>query len=394
MKISTTNLLRRVQHFSVTLLIIAGEVSGDMHAARLVQALRKRLPGVRFLGIGGDEMRSVGVETLYDIRDMAVMGLSEVLRRFPFFRRVFYDMLAQVKERRPDAVILVDYPGFNLRFAARTHRLGIKTIYFICPQVWAWKRSRIPKMARILDRLITIFPFEKRHFEGTGLRVDFAGHPLVDEAVMTRSEPPAVLPWKGQPQVALLPGSRRHEIRRILPVMWEAARRVERQFPEASFILAAHSTETAEILKGRIAQFPSGPARWAIVAGNTRQVLGQARGAMVASGTATVETALMLCPMVIAYRMAAMTYWAARMLVRTEHIGMVNIIAGRRLCPEFIQGQASPSALADALAPFLREGPARDAMIQSLREVTRALGAGQAAERAADSVVEELEGSS
>lgn len=372
------------------ILIIAGEVSGDMQAARLVQAIRARAPNVTFYGIGGDEMQHAGVELFYHVKDMAVMGFSEVLRRFSFFRKVYYEMVELASTRRPDAVILVDYPGFNLRFAGESHRLGLKTIYFICPQVWAWNRSRIPKMARVVNRLITIFPFEGRHFEGTGLKVDFVGHPLVDDARLALVAPNDELPWNGEPHVALLPGSRVHEIERILPSMWQAARRIEQDFPGASFILASPSPEIGSVLHRVAAGAGTGPARWKIVVGQTRAVLRQARTALVASGTATIETALMRCPMVITYRVSGLTYLMGRLLVRTPYIGMVNVVAGRMVCPEYIQQAATPEALAAAALPLLREGPSRARMLDDLEGVVQALGAGGAAERAAAVVLDEL----
>ena len=203
-----------------TVLLIAGEVSGDMHAAGLVRAVRARAPDVRFVGIGGDELQAAGMEARYHVRDMAVMGLAEVLRRYGFFRRVFRDMVRTAQTLKPDLVVLVDYPGFNLRFAREVKRLGLHCLYYVCPQVWAWHRSRIRLMADVVDRLLAIFPFEPGVFEGTGLRVDFVGHPLVDVAARVRAEPLMELPWKGEPRVALLPGSRRQEIQRILPPMW------------------------------------------------------------------------------------------------------------------------------------------------------------------------------
>jgi len=378
------------QSGSPNILIIAGEVSGDMHAAGLVRTLRRRIPAARFWGIGGPDMRAAGVETVHDIKDMAVMGLAEVLRRFAFFRRVFHEMLALARARRPDAVILVDYPGFNLRFAARAHAMGIKVIYYVCPQVWAWNRRRIPRMARILDRLITIFPFEKALFARTGLRVDFAGHPLVDETQAARQAPLAALPWQGRPQVALLPGSRFHEIRRLLPALWQAAALVERRHPAASFILAAPSESIAGVLRAQVPALGPGPARWQIVAGQTRQVLRQAQAAWVASGTATVEAALMGCPMAIAYKVAWPTFFLGKALIRIPHIGMVNVIAGRAICPEFIQRAATPAALAGAIDPLLGDTPPRRAMLEALGRVAAALGAGGAAERAADAVAAEL----
>jgi lipid-A-disaccharide synthase len=375
----------------VKLMLIAGEVSGDMHAARLVRALRRRLPGLQCFGIGGDEMRAAGVDVRVDARDMAVMGLSEVLRRYGFFRRVFFDMLRLAEERRPDAVILVDYPGFNLRFAERLHAMGIRTIYYICPQVWAWHRSRIPHMGRILDRLITIFPFEKDHFEGTGLQVDFVGHPLVGETQKAHAAPRGLLPWQGEPRVALLPGSRMHEVRRILPAMWRAARLLQEVRPGASFLVATPSARIEDEVRHTLVHTAGGPARWAVVTGQTRDVLRQADAGMVASGTATVEASLMRCPMAVIYRVGALTYLLGRLLVRVPSIGMVNIVAGRRVCPEFVQRAASPAAIAAALAPLtVRDSEPRRRMLEALDEVNAALGEGDTDERAADVVVEAL----
>lgn len=380
------------------LMIIAGEISGDMHAAALIRAIRKRLPDSTFFGTGGDEMRAAGVEIIYDVKDMAVMGLAEVLRRFGFFRRVFHEMLSVARERRPDAVILVDYPGFNLRFAGKCHEFGLKTIYYICPQVWAWNRSRITKMRRVVDRLITIFPFEQKYFEGTGLKVDFVGHPLVNEARKALDEVPPELPWDGEPRVALLPGSRAQEIRRILPAMWSAAALVENKHPGATFIIAAPTPKIEDIVRRQIEDLYKNPpsafslqpsAFPTIVTGNTRQVLRQAQAAMVASGTATIEAALMSCPMVIAYRMAALTYLLGRMLVGIDHIGMVNIVAGKEVCPEFIQGKATPKSLAEAINPLLKDSLERSMMIQELEKVSTALGPGGAEDRAAN-IIEDV----
>ncbi|MDD2236780.1 MAG: lipid-A-disaccharide synthase, partial [Kiritimatiellae bacterium] len=308
-----------------SLLIVAGEVSGDMHAARLVTALKEQAPEVECWGIGGPRLRACGMQTVHDVREMAVMGLSEVLRRYFFFRRVFHEMIRLAEERKPDAALLVDYPGFNVRLAEQLHRRGIKTLYYISPQVWAWHRSRIPKLAAILDRLMVIFPFEVEVFSGTGLAVDFVGHPLVEEAEKTRQDPLLRLPWAGERRVALLPGSRRHEVSRILPCMLEASVLLEKRFPDVCFILAAPSEEIRDVAEQVMSRQMVRPAHVSIVVDETRQVLRQARAAMVASGTATIETALQHCPMIVVYKTAWPTYLMARWLVRgVKHIGMLN----------------------------------------------------------------------
>jgi len=377
---------------SRSLLVVAGEVSGDLHAARVVRAVRAQRPDWSFWGIGGENLRATGMECLYDSRDMAVLGLSEVLRRYGFFRGVFRQLCRELDQRRPDAVLLVDYPGFNLRLARAAHARGIKVIYYICPQVWAWHRARIARMAQWVDRLLVIFPFEVEVFAGTDLRVDFVGHPLVDQARAALQAPPRDLAWPTTgPRVALLPGSRRQEIERILPPMLEAAQHLRRSHPDAAFIIAAPSDEIAAHIHDQLAKHPAHKVAIKVVAGQTREVLRQARGAMVASGTATIETALMGCPFIIVYKTAPLTYWFGRRLIRVPYLGMVNIVAQRLLCPEFLQHDARPESMAAALALLLADGPERTAMMEGLQEVCAALGEVDPVTTAAQSVWDAVE---
>lgn len=378
-----------------SILIIAGEQSGDMHGAKVVRAVLARNPDVKFFGVGGDRMREAGVEILQDAKDMAVLGLVEVLKRYGFFREVFHRILDAAKTRRPDAVLLIDYPGFNLRFAERAHGLGLKVVYYVCPQVWAWHRSRIGKMAKIVDRLLVIFPFEVDVFAGTGLRTDFVGHPLVEATRKVREAADEPLPWTGSPRVALLPGSRRQELERILPSLLGAAARAAEKFPTACFLLAAASDEMAELARQIIEKesghkAPPTKLRIEIVKGATRQILKQADAAWVASGTATLETALMDCPMVVVYRTSRMTYEVGRRLIKVPHLGMVNLLAGRELCPELLQDAATPENLAAAISPLLSDTPERRAMKAGLAEVRAKLGNGGAAENVATALLEEL----
>jgi len=373
-----------------SLMIIAGEVSGDMHAARLVRAIRAQSPDTTFFGVGGEQMRAAGVDTIVDIADMAVVGFAEVVSKYRHLRRIFYDMLAVLRSRRPDAVILVDYPGFNLRFAKRAHLMGFKTIYYVCPQVWAWHQARIPRMAATLDRLIVFFPFEPDYFKETGLQVDFVGNPLVDEIAEAQEQLHAPLPWQGGPQIALLPGSRTHEIERILPSMLTAARLIEERHPTASFIIPVHDAPTAELVKQVQSTLPDGPARCETVIGQTRPVMGEARAALIASGTATLEASLMRCPMVITYRASFMTYLLYRALVKVDYLGLVNIVAGREIAPERIQYGGSPKDLADAIEPLISDDTAHAAALAELDEVNRRLGPPGAADRAASAVLDTL----
>ncbi|MBT3194020.1 MAG: lipid-A-disaccharide synthase [Verrucomicrobia bacterium] len=371
------------------IMIIAGEVSGDMHASGLVKATNQQRDGIEWFGIGGPLMRAEGVETAHDISEMAVMGFSEVVKRYPFFKAVFNEMLTLAVERRPEVVVLVDYPGFNLRLAAKLHELGIRVVYYICPQVWAWHRERIPKMAKIIDHLITIFPFEAQHFADTDLTVTYCGNPLVDEAAHALSLPTVALPWKKPKRVALLPGSRVHEIRRMLPGMWQTAARLEADNPDISFIVATPSEREIPLVR-EMMQGTKGPTHWEIVPSRTREVLRQADAAIVASGTATLETGLLRCPMVIVYKVHPFTYVLARLLVKIKHAGMVNIIAGREICPEFLQMAATPAAVANALTPLIDDTPQRQRMLHDLDEVIAVMGDGGASDKAAQVVLQEL----
>lgn len=377
-----------------SLMVVAGETSGDMHAARIIGAVKERRPDIVFWGIGGDAMEERGVRLEEHVRDMDALGISEVLRKYFYFRRVFKRMLALAAERRPDAILLVDYPGFNLRFARSVKKLGVKVVYYVCPQVWAWRSSRIEKMARIIDRLLVIFPFEKDIFNGTDMNVDFVGHPLVDTARRLREGEQIELPWATDKRVALLPGSRRQEIERILPLMWTAAGILEQEDEDFSFIIATPSQEVSELVSQLLKGLRGGPKRCEIVHGKTRHVLWQARAGMVASGTATIEATLMRCPMIIVYSVAKFTYWLGKRLIQVPHIGMVNIVAKRGLCPEFIQHEAIPERMAAALVRIVNEGRERDRMLAGLDGVAEQLGIDDGIERAAEALIEEVEAQS
>ncbi len=370
---------------SGSLLVVAGEVSGDMHAAGVVREVSRLRPGLQVWGIGGEQLRGAGMEVLHDADRMAVLGFSEVVAKYGFFRRVFRELLEEAARRRPAAALLVDYPGFNIPLGCALHKRGIKVLYFISPQVWAWKSGRIRKMARCVERLMVIFPFEKEVFKGSGLRVDFVGHPLVE---IMAGEEGAVhgLPWKGEgKRVALLPGSRRQEVRRILPVMLETLQRLGR---EVSYLIAVPNNSIEAAARDVLGPEAGGD----IVVGGARAMLREADAALTASGTATVEAALAGCPMIIVYRTAWLTYLAGRLVVRTPYLGMVNIIAGQELCPEFVQHRARPGAIAEALGGILDDTVRREEMIAGLRRVGDALGSGGAFRKAAEIVVEELGG--
>ena len=360
------------------LMIVAGEVSGDQHAARLVRDLRAARGDVEVFGIGGEALRREGVRTIVDVRDMAVLGFFEVISRLLFFRRVFKQMIALFAREKPDALLLVDYPGFHLRLAAQARARGIPVLYYVSPQVWAWHISRIPKMAKIIDLLMVIFPFEVDVFKDTGLKTVFVGHPLVESVRRTLARPSPELPWPpGARRIGLLPGSRRQEIERILPAMLAAAQELRRRDSSTTFLVPAASSEIHDLIVRQLAILePEERAAVAVVDGQMREVARQSRAAMVCSGTATVETALMKCPMIVVYRTTAPTYWFGRQIIRVPWLGMVNLIAKRELCPEFIQDAAQPAAMATAIEALVTDSPERQAQLAGLDDVARALEGG------------------
>jgi lipid-A-disaccharide synthase len=375
-------------------MIIAGEPSGDMHAAALMRALQAKLDSkVEFRGIGGDLMKAAGAELLYHTDQTAVIGLWDVLRHLGFFKSMLRQMERELKQWKPDVLLTVDYPGFNLRLAAKAHKLGIKTIHYICPQIWAWHRSRVSKIARILDGLITLFHFEPECFAATDLKVFFAGHPLVDRAHENLMIPEQPLPWgKARFRIALLPGSRQGEITRILPTMLAAGNKLECSLAEKCiFMIPAASPAMRQIIEKMLASTNDRPKRVVVVDGQAREVMRQSHVATIASGTATLEASLMRCPTILVYRVPWLTYvLAKRLITGVKYLGLANIIADREVMPELLQYDFTPDNLADNLRALLTDENRRTTMLNDFAEVNAALGERGASERAADAFVEIL----
>ncbi|MCC7300336.1 MAG: lipid-A-disaccharide synthase [Verrucomicrobia bacterium] len=372
-----------------SLLVIAGEDSGDMHAADVIRALKEKRSDVTVWGIGGDRLRAEGVELLHDTREMDVLGFVEVLKRYPFFKRTFGEILSEAEKRKPDAALLVDYPGFNLRLARELKKRGIKVLYYVCPQVWAWNRGRIPKMAEIIDRLMVIFPFEVDVFKGVDLKVDFVGHPMVDELREFRTKEPEPLPWNGEKKIALLPGSRKQEIIYILPRLLETAKLIEDSRPDVSFLIPVPERRLA-LVESILQKSTKAPRRISIVTGRAREVLKQADAAFVASGTATLEAALLRCPTVLVYRGSFANYLMVRALIRIPWLGIANIVSGREIMPERLQQNMQPLKLAATIDPLMNDTPMRAAMIENFQTLEKLLGIGSPAGRVAAIIAEEL----
>jgi len=368
--------------------IVAGESSGDAHGAALMRALRASDAAIRFCGKGGPAMLAEAVASggsLDDwIAEAGVLGLWDVLRHYCYFRGKFSALLRELAEDPPEALLLVDYPGFNLRLAKAVRRRGISTriLYYISPQVWAWNRRRIPEMARALDLMICIFPFEEEIYRASGLPTLFAGHPMAGElrAVPIAERDPLLL--------GLFPGSREREVRRIFPALLGAARIVHASRPEIRMEAAAATPAHAELMRALAA---GAGVEVTVSAGSSRDLMRRSAAGIVCSGTATLEAACLGLPYALVYRVAGLTYEIGRRVIRVPYLGIVNILAKRPVVREFIQDQATPEALADEALRLLNSGEARERLSADLASAVAGLGGREhlsAAERAAKGVLE------
>ena len=390
---------------------VAGEHSGDNHGAALLKALRARAPQMQLLGRGGPKMGAIAGGKFRDwIDETAVLGLWEVIRRYPFFRQQFQTTISEIEAARPSAVVLIDYPGFNLRLARalRAKFSELKIIYYISPQVWAWNRRRVSQMARSIDLMLCIFPFEPELYEESGMRAIFVGHPMVsivpsESAVPARSErsrdatfkqtlrDPSVTLHSARDDnlIGLFPGSREREVKKIFPVMREAAVELSHKNPDLRFAVSAASEPLAELIRAELSG-KHATGNFSIVRGEARSLMAKVTVGMVASGTATLEAALSQLPFVLIYRVAWLTYLAARLVVKIKYLGMPNVLAGREIVPEFIQHKAQPRAIAAAVARLLTDKSKRARMLADFAGVAQMLGRGEAGENAADAMITEL----
>ncbi len=366
-----------------SLLVVAGEASGDQLGAGLIGALLKRLPTIEIYGVGGVHMRDAGMTTLFDVRDLSAVGAVEVLTKIPQGLRMAYDLLREARRRQTQVVVLIDTPGFNLPFAALAKRAGLCVVFYVSPQIWAWRRGRVRKIARRVDRMLTLFPFEVPFYTHAGVDATYVGHPLVDRVAALPS-PEQVAVELGldasKTIVALLPGSRSQEVRRLLPPMLGALEYLQRQVPTLQAVLpVAPTIDGAEI--ARLLANSALPVT--LVAGRSLEVLRASQVALVASGTATLEAGLVGTPMVIVYKVHVMTALLARLLIRVPNIGLVNIVAERRIVPELLQDDVQPKTLAALAVRYLTDTEARAEVQRELARLHDKMALGDGAQRAA-----------
>lgn len=371
------------------ILIICGEASGDLNAALLVKKIRSIDPEIKITGVGGTLLRQAGAEIFYDIKDLAVMGLFDVLKKLPRFIRLRKLILQKIKKQKPDAIILVDFSGFNLRLAKKINK-AIPTLYFVSPQVWASRPGRISSIKKYIHKMIVLFKFEEEFYRSHGINADFVGHPLLD-IVMPTTEKNEFLKKIGLSEskttIALLPGSRKQEIERILPVMLKAAVSIAKKIKDIQFLIAKSLQVDWKIYRSLINALG---VEIKIIEDQTYDCLAAADFCLVCSGTATIETAILQKPFLIIYKMSPLNYLLYRPQIKIPYIGMVNIVAKRKVVLEFIQSQATPHKIANAVIKTLQSPSLFLGMKKDLAEVKTLLGEKGAALRAAQKVVDFL----
>ena len=374
---------------SKAIYFVAGEASADNHCAALMRSLRDLDVDLNFIGRGGPQMRAIAGEQFKDwVGDAAILGLWEVVRKYRYFREQFREALKEIKESKPEAVVLIDYPGFNLRLARALRKQSpqAKIIYYISPQVWAWNRGRIKKMARFLDLMLCIFPFEADLYNKSGLRTVFVGHPMIE-----RLRAQKINIERDPNLLGLFPGSRLREVRKIFPVMLESVRQLQKQTRNMRFEVAAASAELARKMTEILDQRPQDRQVIEIKVGETAAIMQRAFAGIVASGSATLEAAYFQLPFVLIYKVAWPTYLAGRLVVKVKYLGMPNVLADKEVVPEFIQHRAKPSSIIQAVRRVIENAHARERMISDFDTIAGNLGESGASEKAARAIIEEID---
>jgi lipid-A-disaccharide synthase len=362
---------------------VAAEASGDQHGAALVRALRERFPQLQVYGLGGEQMRSAGVETLFDVQALNVVGVVEILAKVPSGLRMAQQLLRAAACRSTQVAVLIDAPGFNLPLARLAKRAGLSVVYYIGPQIWAWRQSRVKRVARSVDKMLTLFPFEVPFYTTAGVNAECVGHPLLDSLHHLPAPMQAArsLGLNAQaPIVALLPGSRRQELRGLFPIMLAAFQRIRQRLPGVQGIIPVAPTLAMDEVQRLLTPY-SLPLT--VISGQSHMALCAAHFAIVASGTATLEAGLIGTPMVIIYKMHPITAWLARRVLCIPYIGLVNIVAGRPVVPELLQEALCPQTLAALALHCLEHPEVTQHVSQELALLRQSLGTGEGARRAA-----------
>lgn len=362
--------------------IVAGEASADLHASNLVKAMQQWEPGIVFWGIGGKKMEEAGVRILFSSSDMAVVGLTEAFSKIRTLARASKQLKYILKNALPDLLILLDYPGFNIHIAKAAKQFHIPVLYYIAPQVWAWRRGRVKKIARRINHMAVILPFEEEFFRNSGINVDYVGHPILDCIAQKNSLPQIE---QNFPVVGIVPGSRREEIRNLLPVMIRSAEILKTRYGSIKCLLPLAPTINAEFVQPFIDR---SNIHINVCRNSIYDVLSSCDVAMVTSGTATLETAVMGIPMVIVYKISPVSYWLAKKVIKTSFIGLVNLVAGEKVVPELIQYEATAERLAEEVFNILENQDVIDIMKNKMKYVKESLGNAGASERTAKIALE------
>jgi lipid-A-disaccharide synthase len=368
---------------SKKILLVAGEVSGDLHGSHLVEAIQRIEPEVQFLGVGGEGLERRGMKLLYPAHSLSVVGITEVFVKLRTILKALRGLKRSLEREKPDLVILIDFPEFNLRLAKIAHRRGIPILYYISPQVWAWRPKRIRLIAQLVRKMVVLFPFEVPLYEAAGVDVEWVGHPLLDIVKPTLPKEKAYQQFGLNPKqrtIGLLPGSRSHEVERLLPPLLASAHLLQKEIPDLQFVIPLAPGLPKTILSSRMKNI-SVPVK--VVEGFTYDVMNLSDLLITASGTATLEGAILGKPMIIIYKVSFPSYWIGRALIRVDHIGLVNLVAEKEIAPELIQKDVHPQRIADEALRILRDPILSQKMSESMGEVCQKLGKPGAAQRAA-----------
>ena len=371
-------------------LIVAGEASGDLHGSDLVTHLRALYPNSQFFGIGGKRMRDAGVTTFFDIAKMGTVGFLEAFAEMPLYLKVYRTLVREIRRGQYTAVILIDYPTLNLLLAKKSKSAGCPVFYFISPQIWAWRKSRIQKIKETVTRMFVVLPFEKELYDRAGVDAEFLGHPFADQVKLSMTKEEAFEKFGLKPGVrtiGLLPGSRQNEINSLLAVMLEAAEKIKKQMPDCQFILPVAGTIDKDYIRNRVAD---SSLEVRIVEGQSYDVMHCCEFLIMASGSATLEAGVLMRPMVIVYKLNKITYWLAKLLLEIKMIGLVNIVAGEKLAPELIQGQVTADNIARESLKILNDPERYQEVQRKMQKIQQALGEPGVMRRVAQSIFDRL----